>query len=110
MSKVMKYFPGLNKESAERPKGEIGVLIGYNYTAWHPVPKLSAGHLIILSNSFGVCVGSHPEIIEKMGKLDNASSYYYFFKEYSIRFFFRSNRWVLNVSLVVGIANAAPVH
>ena len=75
MSKVMKYFPGLNKGSAERPKGEIDVLIGYNYAAWHPVPKLSDGHLVILSNSFGVCVGgSHPEIIEKMGKLDNASS------------------------------------
>ena len=49
--------------------------IGYNYAAWHPVPKLSAGHLMILSNSFGVFVGgSHPEIIEKMGKLDKASS------------------------------------
>jgi hypothetical protein len=75
MSKVMKYFPGLNKESIKRPKGEIDILIGYNYAAWHPVPKLSAGHLIILSNSFGMCVGgSHPEIIEKMNKLDNASA------------------------------------
>ena len=50
------------------------MLIGYNYAAWPIVPKLSAGHLIILSNSFGVCVGGSPEIIEKMGKLDNASS------------------------------------
>jgi len=71
MLKVATFFSGVNLQRV-RPKGSVDVLIGYNYAAWHPVPKLFAGQLVILSNSFGMCLGgSHPEIFEETKKIDN---------------------------------------
>ena len=66
LSKIKKCFPDVKEEQIRRPRGEIDILIGYNYAGWHPIREQSNGHLLILSNSFGKCVwGSHPEIFEK---------------------------------------------
>ena len=64
---IKKFFPGV--ENLNRPEGEVDLLIGYNYAAWHPVPEKSYKHLLLLSNSFGKCVGgSHPYVCEKTEK------------------------------------------
>ena len=36
-SQIKKYFPEAIEEQLRRPKGEVDILIGYNYAAWHPI-------------------------------------------------------------------------
>ena len=48
-----------------RPKeGEVDLLIGQQYAAFHPSRHSSAGHLLLLKNDYGgyVIAGSHPDI------------------------------------------------
>ena len=71
---IRKCFPGLAESEFRRPHGKIDMLIGYNYAAWHPVCENKVGHLLVLSNSFGKCIGgSHPEISEKTEKSEEIS-------------------------------------
>ena len=73
-SEIKKYFPEAIESQLIRPKGEVDILIGYNYAAWHPIPEKSYEHLLILSNSFGKCVGgNHPDLCEKTEKNENNS-------------------------------------
>ena len=73
-SKIKRFFPKAIIDQLIRPMGEVDILIGYNYAAWHPIPEQTYGHLLILSNSFGKCVGgSHPNICEKTEKNENIS-------------------------------------
>ena len=73
-SNLRQFFPKVNIDQLVRPKGEVDILIGYNYAAWHPIPENVCGHLIILSNSFGKCIaGSHPNICEKTTKNESIS-------------------------------------
>ena len=48
----------------QRPtRGEIDVLIGQQYAAFHPVCCKSNGHLLLLKNDFGLVIsGCHPHI------------------------------------------------
>ena len=72
--KVRKCSPNISERELKRPFGEVDILVGYNYAAWHPVREQSCWHLLILTNSFGKCVGgSHPEILEKTEKNDDIS-------------------------------------
>ena len=49
----------------QRPVGEVNLLIGMQYAAFHPVRVESSGHLLLLRNRFGyVVAGSHPNISE----------------------------------------------
>ena len=49
-----------------RPVGEVDVLVGFEYAGFHPVCHRSMGHLLILKNRFGSCLGgSHPKLSEK---------------------------------------------
>ena len=74
ISKIKKYFPGINEQILMRPRGEVDILIGYNYAAWHPIPERSHKHLLVLSNSFGKCIeGNHPEVCEQMEKNEDIS-------------------------------------
>ena len=52
-------------QNIRRPAGEVDVLIGYEYAGFHPVPSVQLGHLLILENKFGKCIGgSHPKLTE----------------------------------------------
>ena len=54
----------------QRPTGEIDVLVGYEYTGFHPAGEQSVGPLIILNNQFGRCLsGIHQMLKEKTQKL-----------------------------------------
>ena len=69
LKKVLPLFRSLKNEDNCRPKGSIDVLIGYDYAAFHPVMKGSAGHLLLLSNKFGKCFGGyHPLLKERTSK------------------------------------------
>ena len=57
------------KDEVRRPTGEVEVLIGYEYAG--PVKEQAVGHLLLLGNRFGKCLGgSHPihETTQKMVK------------------------------------------
>ena len=74
ISKTKKYFPGINDKILMRPRGEVDILIGYNYAAWHPIAERSHKHLLVLSNSFGKCIGgNHPEVCEQIEKNEDIS-------------------------------------
>jgi hypothetical protein len=50
-------------EIARPEEGEIDVLIGQQYAAFHPVRFEASGHLLLMKNEFGLVVaGSHPQI------------------------------------------------
>ena len=40
-----------------RPRGVVDVLIGYEYADFHPQKEQSSGHLLLLKNRFGRCIG-----------------------------------------------------
>ena len=53
------------KKDIERPTGTIDVLIGYDYAGLHPDMQNRSGHLLLLKNRFGFCIGgTHPAIEE----------------------------------------------
>ena len=66
---------GIDEAEINRPvSGEIDMLIGLQYAAYHPAPVSSKGHLILYSNRFGTTIGgSHPEIQEET-RIDESCS------------------------------------
>ena len=51
------------KKDLERPSGAVDVLIGYDYAGFHPQKQKSSGHLLLLRNCFGYCIGArHPGV------------------------------------------------
>jgi hypothetical protein len=67
---VMHLFQNINKEEIQRPNGEIDVLIGYQNAGYHPEREKSSGHLLLLKNRFGRCLGgSHTNMAENTLKL-----------------------------------------
>ena len=54
---VVKQFEGITPDDIDRPEGELNLLIGYDYAGWHPVVEKSNGHLVLLGNIFGKCIG-----------------------------------------------------
>jgi len=63
---MMQLFTHEDAIKARRPAtGEIGLLIGFSYAAYHPVKIEEVGHLLLMKNRFGIIVaGTHPEIQE----------------------------------------------
>ena len=58
-------FKGVPKDDIMRPAGPVDVLIGYEYAAYHPQRTQNVGHLLLLQNRFGRCIGgTHPSIKE----------------------------------------------
>ncbi|CAB3989230.1 RNA-directed DNA polymerase from transposon BS [Paramuricea clavata] len=67
---VMHLFQNINKQEIQRTNGEIDVLIGYEYAGYHPEREQSSGHLLLLKNRFGRCLGgSHTSMAENTLKL-----------------------------------------
>ena len=56
----------IDLKGLERPTGEVDLLIGFEYAGFHPERIKSKGHLLLLENKFGRCIGgSHQDIVEK---------------------------------------------
>ena len=54
-------WSGVSKEEVMRPTGTVNVRVGYEYAGFHPQKEQSSGHLLLLSNRFGRCIGgTHP--------------------------------------------------
>ena len=67
---VLHLFHGITGKSVRRPNGEIDVLVGIEYADHHPVHEQLVGHLLLLGNQFGKCLGgSHPLLKEGTNKL-----------------------------------------
>ena len=47
----------MKEADISRPEGEVDLLIGYDYAAWHPVKEQESRQLLILGNCFGKCIG-----------------------------------------------------
>ena len=64
-----KLFNQGNMSQVRRPSGTVDLLIGFEYAAWHPIREQAAGHLLLLSNIFGKCMGGyHPRLNEQTEK------------------------------------------
>lgn len=61
----------MSKDDIMRPAGPVDVLIGYEYAAYHPQRTQNVGHLLLLQNRFGLCIGgTHPSIKDEIKKHD----------------------------------------
>ena len=64
LNPIIQNFENVDLRDIQRPPGEVDLLIGYDYAGWHPIPENTNGHLIILSNMFGKCVGGrYPSVV-----------------------------------------------
>ena len=62
---IAHLFRNVSKDEIARPAGPVVVLIGYEYAAFHPEREQNNGHLVLLKNRFGRCVGgTHPLLKE----------------------------------------------
>lgn len=62
---IVQLFKNISEEDISRPSGTIDVLIGYEYAAYHTQNEQTSGHLLLLKNRFGRCIGgTHPLIKE----------------------------------------------
>ena len=60
-------FTKVTRGEIARPAGPVDVLIGYKYSAYHPEREQNIGHLVLLKNRFGRCVGgTHPLLSKEM--------------------------------------------
>ena len=68
---ITRNFKAKEARNLSRPiSGSIDLLIGFRYAAYHPVSLEAIGHMLLMTNRFGVIVaGSHPELQEKTRKL-----------------------------------------
>ena len=72
---LAEHCPGLDLNNTIRPRGKVDLLIGYDYASWHPIKVKNWGHLLLLGNRFGRCIGgSHPRIREGTEKIINEVS------------------------------------
>ena len=63
---IIPSFNNISKVDILRPSGTVDVLIGYEYASYHPQNEQSSGHLVLLRNRFGRCIGcTHPTIREQ---------------------------------------------
>jgi len=58
-------FTDLDKKDLNCPKGQIDVLIGFEYAGFHPIRERSCGHLLMLSNIFGKCFSGSHQLLEE---------------------------------------------
>ena len=63
---VLKDFENIQLNEVKRPKGEIDILIGFDYAGYHPIKVQSNGHLLVMQNQFGMCLsGYHSNLFEE---------------------------------------------
>ena len=63
---IAHLFRNVTKDEMARPIGSVDVLIGYEYAAYHPEREQNVGHLILLKNRFGRCVGGTYPLLKEV--------------------------------------------
>ena len=64
-------FKGVSKDDIARPAGPVDILIGYEDAMYHPQRTQNVGHLLLLQNRFGLCIGgTHLSIKDEIKKHD----------------------------------------
>ena len=58
-------FENIVSDEIRRPAGNVDVLIGYRYAGYHPEPEQRSGHLLLLKNRFGRCLGGNHATLEQ---------------------------------------------
>ena len=71
ISGIMHQFEKSEAKNVTRPaSGNIDMLIGFQYAAYHPLCLEAVEHLLLMENRFGILIaGSHPNLKEKTRKL-----------------------------------------
>ena len=62
---VIHLFENIVPDEIRRPAGAVDVLIGYGYAGYHPEPEQRSGHLLLLKNRFGRCLGGTHTILQQ---------------------------------------------
>ena len=62
---IVQLFKNVSKEEIERPSGPVDVLIGYEYAAYRPEREQNIGHLVLLRNRFGRCIGGTHQLLKE---------------------------------------------
>ena len=62
---VIHMFENIVSDEIRRPAGNVDVLIGYRYAGYHPEPEQRSGHLLLLKNRFGRCLGGNHATLEQ---------------------------------------------
>ena len=60
---VIHLFENIVPDEIKRPAGAVDVLIGY--AGYHPKPEQRSGHLLLLKNRFGRCLGGTHTILKQ---------------------------------------------
>ena len=64
---LVNLFKGVSKDDIAQPAGPVDVLIGYEYAVYHPQRTQNVGHLPLLQNRCGLCIGGrHPLIKDEI--------------------------------------------
>ena len=63
---IAHLFRNVTRDEIARPAGPVDVLIGYEYAAYHPEKEQNIGHLVLLKNRFGRCVGGTHPLLKEM--------------------------------------------
>ena len=104
---VIHLFDHTGKDEVRRPMGEVEVLIGYEYAGRHPVKEQAVGHLLLLGNRFGKCLGgSHPDIHETTQKMAKNAVLVHHVAGVKVEDFYRSKQWAWNAHRNVEGADA----
>jgi len=59
-------FRNIIKDEIARPAGQVNVLIGYEYAAYHSEKEQNIGHLVLPKNRFGRCIGGTHPLLKEM--------------------------------------------
>ena len=62
---VIHLFENIVLDEIRRPAGAVDVLIGYGYAGYHPEPEQRSGHLLLLKNRFGRCLGGTHTLLQQ---------------------------------------------
>ena len=63
---IAHLFRNITKDEIARPAGPVDVLTGYEYAAYHPEREQNIGHLELLKNHFGRCIGGTHPLLKEM--------------------------------------------
>lgn len=67
VDEALNKFKNAKAKLVDRPiNGQIDILIGFQYAAYHPERIEAVGHMLLMQNRFGVILaGAHPNLAEK---------------------------------------------
>ena len=63
---IAHLFRNVTKDEIAQPAGPVDVLIKYEYAAYHPEREQNIGHLVLLKNRFGRCVGGTQPLLKEV--------------------------------------------